>query len=418
LKHIVQLINNFKTNKPLLENIPCGDILKKDLASIDEIYNKKLDFTCVIFSMFRSFLFMNLYTAFLIKQNNPTIEIMMGGPHIELSPTFRNLLRFIKVFEYIVEGDIQETIKLYLSNKLDPFQNHQIYNDPSDDYLMPIYEKHEISLFGNIFLKSAQGCPNNCSFCPGSYGKFKVIKADDLVNSFEYYNKLTANFSISKKRNIKCFITDPTLNYSRKKLDNILDGLIRIKNIFTIESYLSYNHIDLDKIYKFVESGMTHLIIGIDTFDRNKLTDVMECKNKLVIENKKIIEALYKHVVSVLYTLVYNCPGETDESFQYDFEMCKELIKEYTDLKLFRLQLYPYIHQCGSHMFINPEQYGIRIENWEPLNCYDDQMNEIITQAPKFYYNTIPEKTYEKRYYKMSQLNDLCKFPVAFPDSH
>ena len=82
LDHMVQLINNYYQSKDLLENIPYPeDTHQWIIDQIHKAYDKRLDYDCICFTAFAPFMFVILYTAFIIKRKNPNIDIQISHAH-------------------------------------------------------------------------------------------------------------------------------------------------------------------------------------------------------------------------------------------------------------------------------------------------------------------------------------------------
>ena len=409
LNHIVQMINNYKYNKPLLEGITISKGFRKLVKEIDSKYDKKLDYTCVVLSVFRPYVLVNMYIGFLIKRNNPNIDIMIGGIHLELSEHTVNILRYIKVFEYVTNGDFDITLENYLLGKLTPFKEYKLVSD-INDYIMPLYTLVELAIFKFMVIRTARGCPNICSFCPGSHGKFNVMNLDHAIDTFKYYNSIFKKIT-SEKNKFEILINDNTLNYSRHRIIDLSKRLISIKNNIKIsESYHVFRNLDEEIIDDMKLARFTNVFVGIDSFHEDKLKLVMHANNKKEKDFIHLIKKFYENNINLTVSIVYNCPGESREAFNCDLDLMKSLRKQFPDESKFELRLYSYNHNPGAIMYKQPELYGITYEYWNEMDCYDPNLNKFIVQVPKYYFSSISRDEYIYRYKLASDFNRINKY--------
>lgn len=410
LDSIIKMIYNYNNKKPLFDGIETYITLKDIIKDIDDCYDKKLDYTCVLLSVFRPYFLLNLYIGLLIKRNNPNIDIMIGGPHIILSESIRKILHHVNIFEYIMSGDIIPILKKYLASELSPFTEYApIYGN---DFVMPIYYPIELSIFKFMLIKTSRSCPNICSFCPGHVEPFHVVDIKDVISVFEHYNRII--YDNHKTRSFfSVYFNDNTVNFSKKRIMQLTDGLIGIKNKIPIaESYFVFNNLNNDIIKALKMSKFETIFLGLDSFHEDKaelLTQTQHKRHNFL----DIIDMFYKTELRILVSFIYGCPGETREHFDYDFEQIKKIKQKYCDSTLFDTRAYPYNHHVNSPMFNEPEKYGITYEYWKEFDYCDSEMNDIVTSIKQYYQCNVSVDEYIYRYLKFSNFCECDKYPTC-----
>jgi radical SAM superfamily enzyme YgiQ (UPF0313 family) len=384
LNHIVTLINNYKSKKNLLSDIPITDSFKLKIDKINSYYNKSLDYTCIILSSYKDYMFANIYTGLLIKLNNPNIDIIIGGVNINLSKNIRELIRQFNIFDYVIEGDIEEAIKRYLNGVLLP--NDKVHID-SNRLPIPIYTDLEIRLFKSIIINTSRGCPNLCAFCTGNNPKFRTLSIDYAIDVFRYYND-------KNRRRAKAYLNDNSVNHSKKRILDLTNSLIEINNQLKIFAEVTFEHLNEEIILNLFNANMTDLYIGIDGLHpkKQKLLNMTKIPDNYL----DILRELYDTGCTFDLSYIYNTPGETREIFEYEFEKINQIVNMFPDIKRAYYCLRYYNHFAGSYMYLNPGEYGIEYEYWEPLDC-DDEINEIVTRIPRYYYCDISKDEYDRR---------------------
>jgi hypothetical protein len=295
LKCVNILLDNYKNNKDLLDNINLNNLEKDFIKNIYNKFSNKLDYDYIFLSISDSFLFFHIFIIILLNRFNFDIKIIIGNILINNITIIELLDNFNNIF--IRFGDLENVIIELINNKLEEskskleYFNYDIYQD-----YMPIYNQHSLSLIkkysnldniNDIFL-------NFTSNLSGK--KIKYLLKYYKKNNFNYLVFLN-NILINKSNFIKYFNTDLKLMfytdftsinhqdifdkfkllniddiiiYENKIIDheiiiNILDNLNNIKEITCI---FDLKNLDLDKEFDFLK------------FIINKYKD----KNKIIFE--------------------------------------------------------------------------------------------------------------------------------------
>jgi radical SAM superfamily enzyme YgiQ (UPF0313 family) len=326
---------------------------------------------------------MIIYSVFVIKKNNPNIDIMVGGIQILTSKSTEEIFNALDVVDYVLTGDIEVAIEKYLNNSLSN-KNYFVGHTNMEKIGTPEYYKAEIWIDNFILVNTSRSCPYNCSFCSGAIEKVRQQPVDVLINTISTYNKLFL------KCNIKIYFTDNTFNLNKKRINDVCDGLISINNQIPLEAYLVYNHIDHQIIRKMNKANFKVIRLGLDAFaeekrqfanknfniTREQIIDVADCISSNGMENQIFF--------------IFGMPNETPESFNIDFNLVKELRRREG------VNVFPFFYGLvsGSDIYNNPSKYNVKFEYWKTKPCVVSDINNIIQRTPKFYYCDVTPDQY------------------------
>lgn len=282
-----------------------------------------------------------------VRELNPDLPIVWGGPHPTLVPeqTLRHPLVDIVV---INEGDrIFMELVDSLSNKRDLSEirgigykkNREIKINPPapliddlDKLPPPPYHLLEISKYSSLTINNlpsldiltSRGCPYNCAFCSTPITSQRLWRPLSVEN-------IIGNIALLKKRyGITTFyFTDDNFMVDLKRVERFLDVLkednfkiywgtqgVRVDTINRMPSSL------LDKIEK---SGCVELSIGVEsatpkilnTIDKNfNIKDILLASEKLAGRN-----------FVVKYNMMVGFPGENIEDIKRTVRLAVKLYK-------------------------------------------------------------------------------------------
>lgn len=386
LDHVVQLINNYYNSRPLLENIPYTEMHKKIFDSIDSYYDKKLDYDCVFFSCYCTFVLAIIYASFVIKKNNPDIDIVVGGIQVDLSKSTTGILKHLDTIDYVVSGDIEVALEKYLKDELKR-SDFLIGNIDIKTLEMQQFYSPEVIVDKNLLINTSRSCPFRCSFCSGTIGPLRALPVETVISGIKEYNKWADRYYP------RIYFTDNTFNFSKKRIHDICDGLIGINNKIPLEAYFVYNNIDTDIIKKLAKANFNIIRIGLDAFAPEKRR---YAKKNFDITKEEIIEianAITENGMVNQIFIIFGMPNETPESFNIDFGLAKELrVRD-------NVEVFPFFYglSVGSDIYDNPTEYDVTFEYWKTKKCVIPEITDIVNRTPRFYFcNVTPQQYIEQ----------------------
>lgn len=277
----------------------------------------------------------------LIKQANPNVVIVLGGP--EVSYLNESEAREL-VFDYIICGNGEKLLvslindlknNKFISNKyiVSKKDNEIILNKDVhkvlDDYFYDLTNDfYNVDLNNQIvYFETSRGCPYGCYYCLASLDN--DIRNVPIANIFEKLAYLLEN-----KAKIVKFL-DRTFNFNVKTTNQILEYLIENDNNYTTFQFeitgelLAESSIDL--INKRARKNQFRFEIGIQSTNKQANLEIGRYQdfNKL----KKVIEKIQEKDKVILHLdLIAGLPYEDIDSF-------KQTFNEVYDLKGMELQL-------------------------------------------------------------------------------
>lgn len=168
-----------------------------------------------------------------------------------------------------------------------------------------------------VLLKSFSCDYGKCAFCNYILDNTNDENEMNKVN-FEALEKITGEYGVLQAINSGSVfeMNKDTLSKIKEICDN--------KNIKILyfEAYFSYYE-RLDEIRNFFNNQEVRFIIGIETFDNDYRTQIL---NKNFILNDEILKKLKKEYQTVL--LLICTEGQTKEQILYDIKFAKQNFKE------------------------------------------------------------------------------------------
>lgn len=259
--------------KPLLDNV------------INEIISSGV--SVVGFSLFSTNVFCSFYMAKRLRELNPNICLLAGGPEtISGISKFKEGEKGYNLFNYIFVGESEDNLINILENL--PTQlplNHTIgsiesrlsleaypYSDYSD-FNIRNYTQHGISL------ESSRGCVAKCTFCAETFfWKFRSQSAKRVVDEIEHYVK-----TYKVKR---IWFVDSLINGNLKNFEEMVDLLRERKLEIKWHSMARCDgRMDLIFLRKVIASGCTALSFGVESGSEKVLLDMKKKINIWEIEN-------------------------------------------------------------------------------------------------------------------------------------
>jgi len=307
----------------------------------------------------------------LIKQVNPKITTVVGGPHVTLVP--KEFLDEAQAVDIVVCGEGEYTMlevaqafegKKQLSEILGIAYREDgkvVVNQPRpfienlDELPYPAYDLVDMEQYLNpkkigyrsfqnraISMVTSRGCPFNCCFCAVHLhmGKrFRAHSADYVLNHIQY---VVEKFKV---KNI--FFEDDNLTLDLARFEAICDGLIerKIKIGWETPNGIRADCLNTDLLKKMKKSGANSIFVGVESGDQQILDKVI-CKN---LDLNRVVEFAKNSKEIGLKTgafYIIGFPGETKENMQKTVDFALRLKRDY---------------DVGMHLFMATPSYGTRL---------------------------------------------------------
>lgn len=277
----------------------------------------------------------------LVRNIDPTIKIILGGPHIANLLKYTNdkeilniMLRRINADFYInsFQGETTLTnILLYLRGNLSLNQIPNIYYKSEHKYIhTEIMEEDnnlevnmvDWSLFSDrigevVPVRTAISCPFSCAYCnhPINAGKYRYVSVEAIereLNSIE---------QIKKVQYID--FVDDTFNVPQQRFKDILRMIIKNSYSFKWFSYIRCQFIDDETVRLMKESGCIGAMLGIESGSQ----EMLNVMNKMVTveELKRGTTLLNQYSIPTVALFFIGFPGETNETVNETINFINEV---------------------------------------------------------------------------------------------
>lgn len=352
-----------------------------------------------------------MQTAKIIKQLNPEIKIVLGGPHVNIYPsqTLQN-----KEIDFLVLGEGEQAFVDLLNNinnknELEKIQglvfrnNQEIINTGARPLIQNLdslpHPARELTQYKKYFSVVAQknptttmftsrGCPYKCLFCDRPH-LGKVFRARSAANVVDEMVKI-------KEMGIQeIFIYDDTFTINRQRVVNICNLILERRLKISWDIRARVNTVDKELLKLMKTAGCTRIHYGVEA-GTPKILKVL--RKGITLEQVKQAFKLTRQVgIETAGYFMFGSPTETKEDIQQTIQLAKELFPDYvhfsvltpfpaTDLYFQGLQQGIIKKDYWSDFSKNPE-LNFNPPAWEE-NFTRDELFKILITAYKNYYLT------------------------------
>jgi radical SAM superfamily enzyme YgiQ (UPF0313 family) len=361
-------------------------------------------------------------TANLIKEIDPSIIVVLGGPHVNLFP--EETIRHSSI-DYLVLGEGEE-IFLDLVNSIDTqksasdiqglvyLENGNVINTGTRSFIKDLdslpyparqltpYKKYNSLLSkGEIVttIFTSRGCPFKCSFCdrPNLGKVFRSRSANNVVGEIEECVKL----------GIRDFLFyDDTFTVDRKRVIQICKKIIEKELKIRWDIRARVDTIDEEMLFYLKTAGCEGIHYGIEAGTEKVLKELN--KGITINQVKKTFKLTKKYKIPTLAYFMIGNPNETVDDIESTFRLMKELNPDYVHITI--LTPFP-----GTQIYIKGLKSGaIKYDYWkefaeDPDNNFippiwqerfsRDELNKYLVKGYK--------KFYVRPYYIMRQIKNL-----------
>ena len=412
----VRYLKAFTKDMPYESKIREFTINDREERILKEIMMEKPD--VVAFSVYIWNVSMVCDLSYLIKQINPNIEIIYGGP--EVSYDSREYLKNENC-DYVIEGEGEETYRDFILYKLGKMNikdinglhyisNGKVISNPKralmnmEDIVFP-YEENEDLDNKIVYYESSRGCPFNCKYCLSStiHG-VRFLNIERVKKELQYF--------IDKKVKLVKFV-DRTFNCNHEHTMAIWKYLIEsdteTKFHFEISAdILKESEIEL---LRKAPKGRFQFEVGVQTTNNEVLRKINRHVNFEDIEQKVRELERVKNIAQHL-DLIAGLPDEDMNSFINSFNDVHKIRPDEIQLGFLKLLK-------GSSMREEADKYGMKFNRKPPY--------EILTTSKISYFELQRLKKVEEivdKYYNSKKFNNILEFfylkfntPFEFYDS-
>ncbi len=354
--------------------------------TIEEIRNADPDYImCELTTPTASYDYMTLEK---IKENFPSIKIIVGGTHATALP--EKVIMECKAIDFIVRREYDFTVPRLvktddpesvegISYRKDSSIVHNPDCEPTDLNSLPfvskVYQKYlNMNDYGYAFAQkpmiqivASRGCPNRCSFCsyPSTMGgrNYRIRDIGNLADEFEYITKMMPEIR-------EIFIEDDTFTVDERRTVEFCDELIK-RNINAVWSCNTRVDISYKTMEKMKEAGCRLLVCGYESGNQH----VLDANHKGITlkQSREFAKNARKLKIRVFGCFIIGLKGDNPDTIRQTYEFAREV---YPDMCFFQ-QAVPFpgtefYEWARKNNYLITEDYSMWLSEDGYLNCLLD----------------------------------------------
>jgi len=352
----------------------------------------------------------------IVKDVNPEIITIAGGPHISAMP--ETTLKMISSLDYGLVGESEHSLPLF-TRYLEESGNKEI-NDISglvyrvgdgdvqeikrnliidtidvDEVDAPDWEAIDPFSYpgmphGSITRKSpvapivtSRGCPYNCTYCSGKTIHGKSIR-------FRSIGKIISEIEYLYSKGIReIHFEDDNLTYDKTRAMKLFHELRQFKDLhWACPNGLRLDRLDQELIQSMEASGCYSIAVGIETGSERLMKKIKRGITKKMIRDKIFMVKSYSKINLTGFFIV-GYPDETISELQdtIDFALSLPLLRVYFSylVPLPGTRIYEELNVKGC---IDPEAYFLEEKRVESINFVPEYISReiLIKMTKRAYY--------------------------------
>jgi anaerobic magnesium-protoporphyrin IX monomethyl ester cyclase len=346
-------------------------------------------FSCYIWNISQT-----LAVAQLLKQINPNIKILLGGP--EVSYEWQPVLE-LPYIDYIIVGEGEIPFNSFINNypnisninNLAYKQNGQLILkeqqaifDMSNFIGLNPYIGDPIEELANkvSYIETSRGCPYKCEFCLASLdNKVRYLPMQDIKNNLLYLMQHGTTIKF----------LDRTFNIKKDFTIEIFEFILknhRPVNVFQFEITADILHPDIIAyINTHVPKGLFRFEIGIQTVNQKAN---LEVSRKQSFEKTSNIIAQVRDKVDLHLDLIVGLPLDYFEDIKYSIEEVFKLFPPELQLGFLKfLKGTPMRNKTEQHNYVYHKTAPYQIIESKYLSKVQLEQIEILEEALEIYWN-------------------------------
>ncbi len=230
-------------------------------------------------------------------------------------------------FDVIFFGETEDTWPLFLKEYKN--NNHKkIYKNITkpDMELTPVPRwdliKNDIKKYGAVSVQTTRGCPHDCSFCDVIYTNGRKPRNKTISQVLEEV-KLLYSFDAQM-----ILFADDNFTGNRKYAKELLRELIKLNNSFEIPVFFM-TQLDItiakdDELLELLaDANFTNLMIGIESINKESLKEYNKLQN-LTLDIKDSVNKIQSYGMIVLAHMIIGIDSDDKNTFQSTMDFIQE----------------------------------------------------------------------------------------------
>lgn len=319
----------------------------------------------------------SLKIAKSIKEYNPEIKVVLGGPHVSFIPAQALLNPFV---DFVIVGEGEDTLvelagflkhgtpELEAINGLCFHKNgaftsnaKRALREDLDSLPFPARDKLVLKNYlmpGTII--TSRGCPSKCIFCAANKLYEGTCRFRSISNIIEEMDTLCKTYGITE-----FFIADDTFTASRKRVLEFCEHMIKLKANYTWVCESRIDTIDEHLLQKMRKAGCIKIQFGVESGVQQILDKIRKGIKLEDVEER--VKAAVGLGLNVICSFIIGHPDDTQETVRETIAFAKKLKSFSTNeatVKNFFSLLTPL---PGTYVYENLADLGVTLlsTNWD-----------------------------------------------------
>ena len=351
-----------------------------------------------------------LRTAKVLKLENPSLKVCLGGPHVNLYP--KETLSLPEI-DYVVFGEGEriftrltlalekEEESLSAINGLGWKKNNVPYINPAETELLdldklPFPARHlvDVSSYQHIIgegrqfftIQATRGCPAACTFCDIRKTKFRIRSPESVVDEIEEL----VNMGVDD-----LFFVDDTITIDKKNVLAICNLIVERKIKINFKISARVDTINPEVLAALKKSGCYRIHFGIESATPKHLQYLQKGQTPEKVE--RAIKMTRNANIGFFAYMMIGIPHETKEEMFATVDFAKKLKPDYAQFSICtpypKVELYYQMLNEG----IVPEDYWqkfaenptpeFKIRFWNK-DFTEEELREIQDQCHARFYSS------------------------------
>jgi radical SAM superfamily enzyme YgiQ (UPF0313 family) len=320
-----------------------------------------------------------------IKMLDPTIKIVVGGPHVTIMRD--QVLKECNSLDYGVVSEGEVTLTELCKGKLPEIEirgmisrngveiayggDREFISD-LDQIPWPRYKKFELNKYvREITIYSSRGCPHKCTFCPNRIisPNFRPRSPKNVVDEMEYwYDKGRRQFNFD----------DDNFNFIKDRVFQICDEIERrrLKHLFLrCSNGIRADRVNREMLARMYETGFRYIAFGVDGGNNRMLEIVRKGETIETIEQAIKESCDLGYGVKLLFVVgtPYETRADVEDKVRISERYPIEEVHFYNLIPTPGTELYDWVRD--NNLFLkDPEQY---------LNDASALSNDPVFETPE-----------------------------------
>lgn len=365
-----------------------------------------------------------MLTAKIIKNINPEIKIVLGGPHVNIFPD--ETIKHPEI-DFLILGEGEITFTEFLKNIDSPTKlrkvpgivfkhNQKVINTGERKLIenldiLPFPARHltKIEKYSSLLAKrspittmmTSRGCPYDCLFCdrPHLGKRFRARSAKNVVDEMEECAKMGIH---------EFLLYDDTTTIDRHRIIDICDLILKNNLDIGWDIRARVDTVDMEMLRSLKRAGCNRIHYGIESANPRILNLL---RKRITLQQvEKAIEMTKKVGIETLAYFMIGSPTETREEIMNTIEYAKKLKPDYAHFSITTPFPATPLYYFGIEQEIFDDYWRTFAENptkdFIPKVWEDDLNKEELTQLLEYAYKSF----YTRPTYALNKLFQIRSF--------